>query len=138
MENTVAKKNIMKYTLTLVLFLIGITAMISGLAMMSSPDGNLLSLDFKLLRDTPFNDFQVPGILLFFSVGVVNIIAVFYQMMEHPLRFIWALVAGLVTVCWIIAQYLLIGHFLLLDIIYFIAGLAVVFVAVQQRGKSLI
>jgi hypothetical protein len=32
----------------------------------------------------------------------------------------------------------MIGHFLLLDIIYFIAGLAVVFVAVQQRGKSLI
>ncbi|MEY4702857.1 MAG: hypothetical protein RIR96_754 [Bacteroidota bacterium] len=128
----------MKFTLTLILFVIGITAMLSGLAMMSSPDGNLLNLNFSVLKNTPFNDFQFPGLLLFASVGVANIVAVFFQMMEHPLRFKWSMIAGLITLGWIITQYLFIGHFLMLDFIYFIAGLTVVFVAIQQRGKSLI
>lgn len=128
----------MKFTLTLILFITGITAMLSGLAMMSSPEGNLLNLHYGILKNTPFKDFQIPGFLLFATVGATNIIAVFYQMMEHQIRFKWSLIAGVTTIGWFIAQYLFVGHFLMLDIVYLLAGLSVVFVSVKQRGKSLI
>ena len=128
----------MKIIITFILFVVGITALLTGLAMMSSPDGNLVGLNFNILKSTPFKDFLIPGLLLFVLVGLVNILALFYQIIDNPKRFYWALTAGIITVIWVTSQYLIIGQLLQLDIAYFLASFILICIALQQQGKSLI
>jgi hypothetical protein len=128
----------MKIIITFILFVVGISALLTGLAMMSSPDGNLVGLNFNILKTTPFKDFLIPGLLLFVLVGLVNILALFFQIINNPKRFYWALTAGIITVIWVTSQYLIIGHLLQLDIAYFLASFILICIALQQQGKSLI
>ena len=62
---------------------IAITSTLSGLLMISSPDGGILNLPLVLLNGTPFKNFLIPGILLTTIVGLVNLLAVFYNMKRH-------------------------------------------------------
>jgi hypothetical protein len=128
----------MKIIIISILFVVGITALLTGLALMSSPDGNLIGLDFSVLKSTPFNDFLIPGLLLFVFVGLVNILALFYQIVNNTKRYYWALTAGIITVIWITAQYLIVGQLLQLDVAYFLASFMLICIAIQQQGKSLI
>lgn len=128
----------MKIIIIFILFVVGITALLTGLALMSSPDGNLVGLNFSVLKSTPFKDFLIPGLLLFVFVGLVNILALFYQVVNNTKRYYWALTAGIITVIWITAQYLFVGQLLQLDIAYFLAAFILICIAIQQQGKSLI
>ena len=86
----------------LVSFIAG-TSTLSGLLMISNPDGGVLSLSPALLYGTPFKDFLVPGILLTTIVGFVNLLAVFYNLQRHPNRYNWAIAGGMTISGWIIA-----------------------------------
>ena len=117
---------------------VGITTLLSGILMMSIPDGSILSLPLSILKNTPFEDFKLPGLLLFFFVGSVNMIAVFYNLIKHPKRYNWAIAGGIAIVIWIIFQYLLIQQSMWLDIVYLLCGLIIILTALQLKGKLLI
>ena len=128
----------MKSMLFLMLSFIGVTTVLSGILMMSIPDGSILSLPLSILNNTPFEDFKLPGLLLFLFVGCVNIMAVFYNLIKHPKRYNWAIAGGIVTVIWIFFQFLLIQQSMWLDIVYLLCGLIIILTALQLKGKVLI
>ena len=125
----------MKLLLFILVAFIAITSTLSGLLMISNPDGAILNLPLSLLEGTPFTDFLVPGILLTMTVGGVNLYAIFCQMQRHPNRYNWAMAGGIMITGWITAQILLIQtahwlHFLDLGI-----GLLIILIAYQLKGK---
>jgi hypothetical protein len=128
----------MRTVLITLLFLTGISSLLLGISMMSVPSGALLNISVGLLEDTAFRDFQIPGLLLVISVSIPSFIALLFYIINHPSRFSWALGAGILTLSWIIAQYIMINGFLLLDTLYFLMGFLVVLLAVQLRGRQLI
>ena len=128
----------MKSMLFLMISFVGITTLLSGVLMMSIPDGSILGLPLSVLKNTPFEDFKLPGLLLFFFVGSVNMIAVFYNLIKHPKRYNWAIAGGTAIVIWIIIQYLLIQQSMWLDIVYLLCGLIIILTALQLKGKLLI
>ena len=56
---------------------LGLTAMIGGAALIISPSGKLLGgLPLSILENSPFPDFLIPGIILFFVLGFFPLLIV--------------------------------------------------------------
>ena len=125
----------MRSFLFILVSFIAVTSTLSGLLMISNPDGGILNLPLSLLDGTPFNDFLIPGILLTGVVGFVNLLAVFYNLQRHPNRYNWAIAGGMMISGWIITQMILIQTIHWLHIIYLGIGLLVILIAYQLKGK---
>ena len=125
----------MKTLLFILLSFLGVTATLSGLLMLSNPDGEIMKLSVSLLKETPFTDFRIPGILLTVLVGGTNLLAIFYNMQRHPNRYNWAIAGGTVIIGWIIAQMILIRTLHWLHFLYLVLGLLIILIAYQLKGK---
>ena len=125
----------MRSLLFILVSFIAVTSTLSGLLMISNPDGGVLNLPRSLLDGTPFNDFLIPGILLTGAVGFVNLLAVFYNLQRHPNRYNWAIAGGMMIGGWIVAQMILIQTIHWLHIVYLGIGLLVILIAYQLKGK---
>ena len=125
----------MKSLLFILVSFIAVTSTLSGLLMISNPDGGILNLPLSLLDGTPFKDFLIPGILLTTIVGGVNLLAVFYNMQRHANRYNWAIAGGIMISGWIIVQMILIHAVHWLHFLYLGIGILIILLAYQLRGK---
>ena len=125
----------MKTLLFILITFIAASAILSGLLMMSSPYGEILNLPLSLLEGTPFKDYLIPGLLLTTIVGGTNLLAILYNLQRHANRYNWAMASGIVISGWIITQMILIGTLHWLHFIYLGAGLLIVLIAYQLKGK---
>jgi hypothetical protein len=125
----------MKSLLFILIAFIAVTSTLSGLLMISSPDGSILNLPLSLLNGTPFKNFLIPGILLTVIVGSVNLVAVFYNTQRDPIRYKWATAGGIMITAWIIAQILLIQSAHWLHFLYLGIGILIILIAYQLKGK---
>ena len=100
---------------------VGVGAMFGGFAAITNPQ-NPAGATVDLLKNSPFSNFLIPGILLFTVIGLGNVITAF--LFRFKLRFqgyissifSWALVI------WIVVQCIMINSVHFLHIIYFIIG----------------
>lgn len=125
----------MKLILFVLLGIIAFTALLSGLLLVSNPDGSILSLPLSLLEGTPFRNYFLPGMMLAVTVGGINMIAVFLNMQRHAKRYNWAMAGGFVCCAWIITQIILIGSVHWLHITYLMTGLLIILIAYHLKGK---
>lgn len=125
----------MKTLLFILVSFIAVTSTLSGLLMISKPDGSILNLPLSLLEGTVFKNFLLPGILLTALVGGVNLLAVFYNLQRHPNRYNWAMAGGIMISGWIIVQMILIHAVHWLHFIYLGLGLLIILIAYQLKGK---
>ncbi len=125
----------MKTLLFILVSFIAVTSTLSGLLMISNPDGGIMNLPLSLLDGTPFKDFLVPGILLTTIVGGVNLLAVFYNMQRHANRYNWAIAGGIISSGWIVVQMILIHAAHLLHFLYLGIGILIILLAYQLKGK---
>lgn len=128
----------MKSLLFILVCFVAITSTISGLLMVSSLDGGILNLQYSLLQGTPFKNFRVPGILLTLFVGGTNLLAVFYNIQRHQNRYNWAMAGGMMISGWIIVQMIMINTVHWLHFIYLGAGIIIMLISFQLKGKALI
>lgn len=127
----------MKTLLFILVSFIGLTATLSGLLLISNPDGEIMNLPIYLLDGTPFKDFLIPGILLTAVVGFINLLAVVYNMQRHPNRYNWAMAGGFMISGWIIMQMILIQVAHWLHFLYLGIGIFTILLAYQLKGKWL-
>lgn len=125
----------MKTILFILICLVGLTATVSGLLMISKPNGEIMGLSISLLEQTPFKNFLIPGIILAFFVGGINLIAVFYNMQRNVNRYNWAIAGGVVITGWIIVQMILIQTVYWLHFLYLGIGVLIILLAFQLKGK---
>jgi len=129
------KQKKVRLLLFILVAFIATTSTLSGLLMISSPDGAILNLPLSLLEGTPFKNFLVPGILLTTVVGSVNLYAIFGQMQRRPNRYNWSMAGGIMITGWIVAQILLIQTAHWLHFLYLGIGLLIILIAYQLKGK---
>ncbi len=125
----------MKTLLFILVSFIAVTATLSGLYMISNPDGGVMDLSVSLLHGTPFTNFLFPGILLTMTVGAVNLVAVVYNLKRHPARYNWAIAGGFMIITWIIAHMILIPYAHWLHYVYLCVGILIILSAYQLKGK---
>jgi hypothetical protein len=128
----------MKTLLLILVTFIALTTSITGLILMSIPDGNLLQLSIDVLKDSPFHDFRLPGLLMFVFLGLINLFAVFCLMVRDTRRYNASIAGAVLVILWIAFQYLFIGQSFWLDIIVLLIAVAIILLSLQLKGKSLI
>ena len=104
--------------LIFLLVFLGLNAIAAGGAFILAPDGRLIQMPLSNLKNSPFTDFLIPGILLFLFVGVYPFL-VAYSLWKQPswrwpeainpfkgMHWSWAgsLAAGVALVIWITVQ----------------------------------
>jgi len=128
----------MKTLLFILISFIAITALLSGIIMVSNPDGSIMNLPLSLLNGTPFKNFTIPGLILAIIVGGVNLVAVFFNLKRHKTRYNWATAGGLVITGWIIVQMFLIGSVHWLHLFYLAIGILIMLLAWQLKGRWMV
>ncbi len=126
----------MKTLLFILVSFIALTCVFSGLLMIYNPsDGGILNLPVSMLKETPFKNFKVPGLLLAVIIGGTNLLAVFFSIQRHPYRYNWVMAGGIMISGWIIVQMLLINAIHCLYFIYLGIGILIILLAYQLKGK---
>lgn len=78
--NAVSERNILVFLLAF----LGLGAIGGGGALIISPSGKLLGgLPLSILENSPFDNFLVPGIILFFVLGLIPCLLV-YALLKRP------------------------------------------------------
>jgi hypothetical protein len=94
----------------LLLSYVATIAILVGYALIKDPSGNLLELPLKYLDHTPFNNYLIPGIILFIVHGVTNVIAAIftaYKWKHYPTFVVWQ---SIILILWILLQMLVVQH----------------------------
>ena len=104
-------------------FSVGIGAAVSGALMMLFPSGALFQLPPDMLKCTPFQDFLIPGIILFFINGIGQIVAGILSLRRHPFAGYVGVVFGMGLMIWIFVQVNMVGGGHMLQYCYFMLGL---------------
>jgi hypothetical protein len=101
---------------------VGIGALAGGLAAITNPKAPL-GAPVEMLKNSPFNDFLIPGIILFAIIGVGNITSALIFFFKSKYQGYLSSVFSWALVIWIIVQCIMINAIGLLHVIFFIIGL---------------
>ncbi len=131
-------------------FLLGLGAVISARLLVIAPNGRLMQMPLSMLKNTPFATFLVPGLLLLTFVGVYPVV-VAYSLFARP-SWTWpdllnpfknmywgwtaSLVAGAILIIWICVQVIMFGSVSFLHILYFVWGVAILLLTLNQRVRE--
>lgn len=127
------------YLLLLLHVLLALAACYGSILMMLYPDGSGLGMSTDWLKDSPFPDFRIPGIVLFFLGFILPLWTVWglWTKSKHRIAnklnlykdrhwsWCFSLYTGVGIQIWIIVQQLLTDYFILQPVI-FCVGLSIV------------
>lgn len=124
--NTLDKRPIIFYVLLILLFFQSASGLYGGAALISDPTGHVLSLPTTLLEGTPFQNFLIPGIILFTVLGIVPLIVFVGSWQQKMWAWPGAMLVSIALIIWIGVQIAMIGYESEppLQLIYGIVGIA--------------
>ena len=143
MEEELHKKNsFSRYILLFLLLFQALSGLVGGFGLILNPGGEVIQMPVSLLDTSPFNNFFIPGLILFSLMGVYPSI-VFYALIKRPQWKLFsalniyknrywgwagALYTGIMLILWIDFEILFIGYhtFLYLQTIYAFLGVLIV------------
>jgi hypothetical protein len=115
---------------------VGLTAFPSGLLLAFFAHGSKL-VPLSLLEDSPFRTFLIPGLLLAFVVGGLNLLAAVLTISKSPWSSLASLFAGGSLVVFIVTESLLVKGHSPLQLLYFSLGLAIALLSLPKpEGKT--
>jgi len=115
--------------------LIGVGAMAGGLGAILNPEGPM-GMSVDLLSESPFHNYLVPGLFLFFVVGVLNVIAALLYIKKNHFAEYGSLYCGIIQMLFIIVQCLILWVIIPLHIIFFIFGFILMVIGLIQIRKE--
>ena len=101
---------------------VSLGALSAGVLMILFPSGKQLQIPLEILDGSPFNNFLVPGIILFLINGVGQLTAGLMSFRRHPLAGYTGAVFGIGLMIWIFVQVSMIGGGHILQYSYFFLG----------------
>jgi uncharacterized membrane protein len=119
--------------------LVGIGALVSGIIFILDPDGSNLGLSAEILKESPFEDFLIPGITLLSINGIGSILGSFYSFKRRLLAGQITMILGVAMVIWISAQVYWVSWISWLQPVYFILGIIEIILGffIEKNIKSL-
>jgi hypothetical protein len=100
----------------------GLSGLLGGFGLINDPTGNNLQMKTEWLQKTPFQDFLIPGIVLFLLVGLANVIGAWITFSKKNKRGLIGLTLGIILMGWIVSQVAWIGYKSFLQALYFTTG----------------
>jgi len=110
--------------ITVILLLFNaISALFGGWALMSDPSGETLDMPLRFLEHSPFEDFLIPGIILFITNGLFSLLFALMALLKF-MNYSWLVILqGFILVGWLTIQIIMIREFYgPLHVLYFSVG----------------
>jgi hypothetical protein len=101
---------------------VGIGALAGGLAAITNPNAPM-GVTTEALKNSPFSNFLIPGIILFTIIGIGNIISAITLWYDFRFQCYISCVFSWALVIWIIVQCIMLQEIVYLHVIFFIIGL---------------
>lgn len=108
--NTPDKRPISFYALLALLFFQSASGLYGGTALLMDPTGNLLQIPTTLLESSPFQDFLIPGIILFSILGIFPMIVFVGSWQRKMWARPGAILVSMALIIWIGVQIAMIGY----------------------------
>ena len=126
------------YILEVLIFFQAISGLFGGGALILDPTGSLLQMPLDLLATSPFSDYFIPGIILFWVLGVFPSV-VFYGLLRRK-RWAWlgTVLIGAALIIWIVVEIVMIGYHSRppLQLVYGSVGLLILLLASLQSSRN--
>jgi CDP-diglyceride synthetase len=97
------------YVAATFLTLVGLGALVIGIWLMLDTNGTSLGMTVELLKNTPFKDFYIPGLVLFTFNGIFGLIAANLSFQKHQYAGKATMLIGVGMILWISTQIYWIG-----------------------------
>ncbi len=144
------KRSIPTYILMLLILFQVISAVPSGLLLIIDPSGEILGLPIGMLQYSPFFDFLIPGLFLFFVLGVFPTLVLYglvrkskssiLEKINFDKNYHWSWTfsyyVGLLLVLWINMQLFFIRDFDILHFIYSMLGILIIIITHLPNTKN--
>jgi hypothetical protein len=139
-KNTKHPRPVGAWILIILQLFIGAAALISGAMFFLAPDGRLMQMSVTFLKGSPFDDYLIPGIILFVFVGIFPVlvgVGLVKRSIWPSLDFLnpfksyyWAWTAswaaGIIMLIWIISETVMLGYISFLQPFIIAYGLALI------------
>lgn len=129
--------NIYRVSVIILLFVIGLSAVFTGILLMLEPDGKIIGLSTEILSFSPFSDFFIPGIFLFMLNGIANIVAAVLALIkiQHYPRLIT--LQGIILLLWIVVQMMFLQEANALQLLMLIVSMVFIVIGeFLEEGKN--
>lgn len=125
----------MRLLLTILIIITAFASTMIGVILITDPSGNTLGLSTNLLKETPFNNYMLPGILLVASVSSINLLAVFHSMERDDKRYNWSMAGGIAMSVWTIIQMAWLQSAHWINMMFLMIGFFIIILSYQLKGK---
>lgn len=102
-------QNIATWVLSVTLFVLGLSGLVGGYGLMSDPTGRKLDLPSDWLSGSIFDDYLIPGLYLFFALGLIPCVAAFGLFRQNKWSEWLSIAIGIVLIIWIIVEIQVVG-----------------------------
>ena len=116
-------KDFLKIVVIFILLLNGTGALYGGLHLIMHPDGSSLQMPLTYLAHSPFENYLIPGIVLFTANGLLSLIVLIAWIARFKNTTLLVMLQGLILCGWILIQVIMIRTISSLHIIFLLAGM---------------
>lgn len=102
--------------------LVGVGALAGGLAAITNPQAPMGLPAVEVLKNGPFTDFLIPGIILFSIMGIGNLLSALYVGMDVNVKVYMSGTIACALIIWIVVQCIILETINFLHILFFIIG----------------
>lgn len=115
----------------------GTGAIYGGWNLIIHPDGSSIQLSLDLLKHGPFQNYLIPGIVLFIANGLFSFVAIFAMLFHLRNNYLLIMAQGAILTGWIIIQIFLIQTVYFLHFILGGVGLTLLLLGMIKRKSDL-
>lgn len=128
----------LKQLLMILLFMMTVISGILSLLLMMEPGGKLVSMRLTEMLKCPFDDFLIPGFLIFLLIVFPGLFCLVMQTGVNRRRYLYTLIFGLMQCLLglLLLQYVFISKWI--PILYIALALFVFLISYQLRGKKIL
>lgn len=99
------KKNLAAHVVAIALLLLtGLNAVFAGYLLISDPTGKGMDMTTDILKHSPFSSFLIPGMILFWVLGISNIIVAVLTVKKQGNYALLVIAEGAVLLGWLLVQ----------------------------------
>lgn len=106
------------------LIIMGLNALAAGFSFMVEPSGADIGIPLSYLQFSPFNNFFIPGLVLFIAIGVGCMLTAFLAIRNFNVYPQLLFVQGCILLGWIVIQMMMVRDVAWLHIVCGLSGLA--------------
>jgi hypothetical protein len=129
--------NILSFGTAALLLFVGIAAVIGGLDVILDPSGESLGVSVSLLMNSPFENFLIPGIVLFTVMGITGLLVSYLTFKQHLISGGATILLGFIIIIWIVLQVYWIGWLTLLQPTFLVIGFAEIILGFVLHSRNL-